>query len=71
MSDNIYLNREEQVYLMEMLELNNVTAAWERFSTIMVEEKADPTKINQYLKKIMGSPEKLEEYFQKITKRNK
>lgn len=71
MNDRIYLSREEQAFLVEMLEMENPTDAAERFAVLMVDEKADPSKLTQYLKKIMANPEKLEEYVKKIMKRNK
>lgn len=57
-SDKIYLSREEQLFLMEMLELNSPTDAAEKFAYLMVEEKADPTKLQEYIKKIMKRMEK-------------
>ena len=52
-SDKIYLSREEQLYLMEMLELESPIDAVEKFALLMVEEKADPTLLRDYIKKIM------------------
>jgi len=52
-SDRIYLSKEEQIFLMEMLEINNPIEAAERFAVLMVNEKADPTKLQEYIKKIM------------------
>ena len=52
-SDRIYLNKEEQIFLMEMLELEDPVSAAEKFAILMVEERADPTELQKYLKKIM------------------
>lgn len=54
MSDNVYLSREEQIFLMEMLELDDPVKALERFATIMVEEKASTSELEKYLKRIMN-----------------
>ena len=54
MSDKIYLSRSEQKYLMEMLEINDPTQAAEKFAYMLVEEKADPSKLQEYVKKIMN-----------------
>ena len=52
--DKIYLSRAEQIYLMEMLEIDNPQEAAERFVVLMVMEKADPTQLQTYLGKIMA-----------------
>lgn len=52
-SDKIYLTREEQLYLMEMLEVNNPVDAAEKFAVMMAKEGADPMELQAYLKKIM------------------
>lgn len=52
-SDRIYLSREEQIWLMDMLGIDNPTEAVERFATIMVEERLDPENLHECLKKIM------------------
>ena len=57
-SDRIYLSREEQIFLMEMLELRDPSQAAEKFALLMVEERADPTELQKYLKKIMKKMEK-------------
>ena len=54
----IYLTKEEQIYLMEMLEIKNVTDAVERFADLMIEERADPTELLKYLKSIMKKMDK-------------
>jgi hypothetical protein len=53
MNDRIYLSREEQTFLMEMLEIQDPVEAVDRFAYLIVLEKADPTKLHDYLKKIM------------------
>jgi hypothetical protein len=49
----IFLNQEEQIFLMEFLELKNPKDAAEKFALIMVEERADPTQMKKYLQKII------------------
>lgn len=53
MNDKIYLSIEEQRFLTEMLELKDPQDAAERFAYLMVLEKVDPLKLQEYLKKIM------------------
>ncbi len=55
MSDGakIYLSREEQVFLMEWLEMNDPVLAAERFAELMILEKADPIELQKYLKRVM------------------
>ena len=53
MNSRIYLTREEQVYLMQILEINSPEEALNKFIDILIEEKVDPTKTSVYLKKIM------------------
>ena len=61
MSDGrIYLSGDEQEFLMEFLELNDPIKAAEKFALLMVEEKADPTDLKKYLKKIMESFERID-----------
>lgn len=52
-SSKIYLNREEQIFLMEFLELDDPVMAAEKFAMLMVEERADPTELKKYIIKIM------------------
>jgi hypothetical protein len=52
-SDRIYLSREEQIFLMEMLEIDDPLKAVEKFAFIIVDEKANPDKLEEYLKTIM------------------
>jgi len=52
-SDRVYLTREEQIYLMEMFETDNVEKAAEKFIEMMISEGANPNDFNKYLKKIM------------------
>ena len=53
MKDKIFLTKEEQLFLMEMLETEDPVEAAERFALIMVDERADPTDLQKYIKKIM------------------
>lgn len=57
-SGNIYLSREEQIFLMEMLEKDDPISATERFAEIMVEQGANPIDLEKYLKKVMTNFEK-------------
>lgn len=58
-SDKLYFSREEQLFLMEMLEKSTAKEAVETFAQILTEEKADPSKLKEYLKKIMQKYEDL------------
>lgn len=49
----IYLTTEEQIYLMEMLELNDPRDAAEKFVKILIEERVDPQQMNKFLKAII------------------
>ena len=51
----IYLSREEQEYLIYMLEIENPIDAVDRFAFILVDERADPNKLQEYVKKIMAN----------------
>jgi hypothetical protein len=53
-SDKIYISREEQIYLMEMLEVDSPMEAIEKFTELMVLEGANTTKIEKYIKTIMN-----------------
>jgi hypothetical protein len=60
MSDGkIYLNREEQEFLIEMLEIDDPIDAVEKFAFILVDERADPNKLQDYVKKIMKNRKKI------------
>lgn len=52
-SDKVYLSKEEQYFLMDMFELDNPTDAAEKFARVIAEEKADPGKMQDYLKRII------------------
>lgn len=49
----IYLSREEQIFLMEMLEVDDPNDAVEDFAALLVMERVDPAELGKYLKKIM------------------
>ena len=51
--DKIFLSREEQVFLMEMLEVKDPMDAVEIFAILMVDERADPSDLQHYVKQIM------------------
>lgn len=52
-SDKIYLSKEEQLFLMAMLEINDPVEAAEKYALIIIEQQGDPTKLQEYLKKAM------------------
>lgn len=52
-SDRFTLNKEEQRFLTEMLEIPDVQDAFDRFTEILIEEKGDPQKVDKYIKKIL------------------
>ncbi len=49
----VYLTREEQIFLMEMLEVDDPSKAIEEFAMLLRDEKADPSKLEDYIKKIL------------------
>lgn len=51
--DKIYFTKKEQIFLMEMLEQKDIHEAIEKFTEILVEEKANPNKLKEYLTKII------------------
>lgn len=67
--DRIRLSREEQVFLMKMIETDDPMMAVEKFAILMVEERVDPSDLEIYIKKIMKVD--LEEYMAKLKKRGK
>ena len=58
-SEKVYLTKEEQIYLMEMFEVDNPTDAAENFVRLMVEVGVDPVELKSYLRKVMSRPVKL------------
>ena len=52
-SDRFTLNKEEQRFITEMLEIPDVQDAFDRFTEILIEEKCDPQKVDRYIKKIL------------------
>ncbi len=67
--DRIRLSREEQVFLMKMIETDDPMMAVEKFAILMAEEWVDPSDLEIYIKKIMKVD--LEEYMAKLKKRGK
>lgn len=49
----IYLNRQQLEYLVRMTEMADPKDAIERFAVILLEERVDPAKMNQYIDKLM------------------
>jgi len=63
-NDNkIYFSREEQVFLMEMFETQDPSVAAERFATMLVEERANPSDLKKYLSRI------IKKYLEKFPKK--
>ena len=52
-SERIYLTADEQNFLIEVLEINDPTAAFEKFISILVEERAKPEELKEYLATLM------------------
>lgn len=52
-SDKMYFTKEEREFLTERLEIEDLTKAVDRFAELMVMEKVDPLKLQEYLKAIM------------------
>ena len=53
MDDKIYLTRDEQRFLLDMLELKDINVAVDEFAIMMAKQGADPLDLQTYLKKIM------------------
>ena len=65
-SDKIYLTREEQIFLMEMLGVKDPIQAAEKFAVFMIEERADPQDLQKYVKKIIKNYEvEIKKYIKK------
>jgi hypothetical protein len=56
--DKIYLTRDEQKFLLNMLELKDINVAVDEFAIMMAQQGADPIDLQSYLKKIMLAWEK-------------
>lgn len=52
-NDKIFLSREEQQFLIDMLEIQDPMEAVEKFAYMMTEEKADPGQLQKYIQKMM------------------
>jgi hypothetical protein len=64
-SDRVYLNKEEQIFLTEMLEIEDLNRAVEVYALMMVDSRADPKDLQLYLKKTIKA------YFEEYVKRKK
>lgn len=53
-SEKLFLTQEEQIFLMEMYEINDPVLAAEKFALEMIDQKVDPRELQKYLRKIMG-----------------
>jgi hypothetical protein len=53
-SEKIYLTAEEQNFLMEMFEMDNPTVAFEKFISILTEERAKVEECKEYLATLMS-----------------
>lgn len=49
----VYLNREQLEYVLKMIGTNDPKEAVEQFAIILLEEKADPNKMTQYIDKLI------------------
>ena len=49
----IRLSKEQQTFLMEMLEMDDIMDAVEKFAVIMADERVDPSEMPEYLKTII------------------
>jgi hypothetical protein len=49
----IYLSKDEQIFLMEWLDVEDPIAAADKFASLLAEERSDPLKMQQYIQKIM------------------
>jgi hypothetical protein len=52
-SDKVYLSKEEQAFLIHMLETKTAKEGAEKFATLMIEERANPSEIQFYLKETL------------------
>jgi len=52
-SGKIYLSKEEQIFLMDMFEIEDPLLAAEEFASLLVLEKANPLDLKMFLEKIM------------------
>jgi hypothetical protein len=51
-SSRFFLSKEEQYFLMEVLEIRDVQKAFDRFAEMLVEERCNPQQIDKYIKRI-------------------
>lgn len=51
MNDRIYLTKEEQMFLTEMLEIKDTEQAVEKYADLMILEKVNPIDLQEYLKR--------------------
>ena len=51
--DKIYFTKKEQIFLMEMLEERDIHDAIEKFTELLILEKANPSKLKEYLTTII------------------
>lgn len=52
-SGNVRLNRAQIEFLVYMTEIKDIDRAVEKFVTILLEERADPSQIVLYINKLM------------------
>lgn len=57
-SDKFLLSKEEQHFLMEILEISDVQVAFDRFTEMLVEERCDPQQVDKYIKRILENYKK-------------
>lgn len=52
-SGSISLNKKQIEFLVKMTEIKDVNEAVEHFAFLLVQERADPSKMSKYIDKIM------------------
>lgn len=52
-NNNIFLSRRQLEYVIKMVEISDPNEAVEKFALIMLEEKADPGKMEMYINRLM------------------
>ena len=57
-TDRFTLSKEEQCFLMEVLEMSDVQEAFDRFEEILIEERCDPHQADKYIKRILEAYKK-------------
>lgn len=56
--NRFFLSKEEQHFLIEVLEIPDVQDAFDRLTEILVQEGCDPQKIDKYIKRLLEAYKK-------------